>query len=70
MTEWPHISFILVPQTDRRQQADRRCFWRGSRRASDVAATQATLAPHDPAVIWTGAQIDDSRGSLEKTYLH
>jgi hypothetical protein len=52
VTEWPNFSFILVPQTDRRQRPDRRTLWRGSRRASDIMVHGEPLSG-GTRVLWT-----------------
>lgn len=70
MTEWPHMSFILVPQPDRRQIPDRRSFWRGSRRACDMVASRQTLAPRDHAIAWTAVQRDQAHAMAGKSYLN
>jgi hypothetical protein len=63
------MSFILVPQADRRQTPDRRRFLRGGRRASDVATCEQPLAADDTAAIWTVTG-NDQRPPAEKQYFH
>jgi hypothetical protein len=43
VSDLTNLSFRLIPQPDRRQRPDRRTVARGGRRASDRAATDATL---------------------------
>jgi hypothetical protein len=69
VTNWPQMSFILVPQADRRQTLDRRRFHRGGRRASDVGTCEQPLAANDTAAIWTVSG-NDQLPSAEKQYLH
>jgi hypothetical protein len=63
MIEQRFMSFTLVPQTDRRQVADRRAVSRGGRRASDVINREQLLtrAQTDASVLWTGSSNDVSR---------
>jgi hypothetical protein len=70
VTEWPHFSFTLVPQIDRRQIPDRRSFWRGSRRACDMVASRQTIAPRDSAIVWTTAQREQVHATAGKSYLN
>jgi hypothetical protein len=68
VTDWTELPFTLVPQRDRRQLADRRAFWRGSRRAYDMAGNGKTVAPHEPALAWTAAQQDTSPSTADRLY--
>jgi hypothetical protein len=69
--EQPFMSFTLVPQTDRRQEADRRGLWRGGRRASDAMTREQATAKvqTDPTAFW-GASQRDLRPNAEKLRLH
>ncbi len=63
-------SFTLVPQQDRRQEGDRRLFWRGGRRASD-AFPATPIVPAELTVFWAPA--DEPAGSTlqgPKALLH
>lgn len=68
MTDWLDLPFTLVPQPDRRQLPDRRAYWRGSRRAYDMAGNGKTVAQHEPTYVWTAAQHDPSRSTADKLY--
>ena len=46
------MTFTLVPQTDRRQQPDRRKSWRGSRRAADLIAHEPSQIDVKSAAKW------------------
>ena len=59
-------AFTLVPQADRRQQPERRMFWRGGRRASDMVAIAQHLASSD--LLWTASQHD--RRATAKPQVH
>ena len=61
--------FTLVPQTDRRQVADRRGLWRGGRRASDVVTREQSIAKTQTDVPWNASQHDLGR-KTEKLRLH
>jgi hypothetical protein len=69
VTNWPQMSFILVPQTDRRQTVDRRRFHRSGRRASDAAAYEQPLSADAGAAVWNISE-NDQPSSREKHYLH
>ena len=71
MTEQPFMFFTLVPQTDRRQMADRRGDGRGGRRASDVVMREQSIAKAqtDATVLWSASQ-RDLRPTTEKLRLH
>ena len=71
MTEHPFMTFTLVPQTDRRQVSDRRNFWRGGRRASDIVLRQQAIIEGNSAdtILWSAAT-NDLRTGVEKPRLH
>jgi hypothetical protein len=67
VTDWLDLPFTLVPQRDRRQLSDRRAFWRGSRRACDMAGNEKSVA-HEPTYAWAAAHHDHSRPTADKLY--
>ena len=68
MTDWLDLPFALVPQRDRRQLPDRRAYWRGSRRAYDMASHGKAVAEHKSSIAWTVAQLDPSLSTAGKLY--
>jgi hypothetical protein len=68
VTDWPDLPFTLVPQRDRRQLADRRAFWRGSRRAYDMAGNGKTVAQFESTLAWAAAQHHPSPSTADKLY--
>jgi hypothetical protein len=61
--------FILIPQTDRRQQTERRAIWRGSRRAADQHASANPVSTASAAVaLWSAAE--QGARAAEKPVLH
>jgi hypothetical protein len=68
VTDQPFMFFTLVPQTDRRQVSDRRNFWRGGRRASDVAARRDAIGETASVktILWAASPAD----VREKLRLH
>jgi hypothetical protein len=68
VTDWLDLPFVLVPQRDRRQLPDRRAYWRGSRRAYDMAGDGKTVAQHGSAFAWAAAQHDPSPSTADKLY--
>ena len=66
--EQPFMFFTLVPQIDRRQVSDRRNFWRGGWRASDIVTRQEALGEASSVnTILRAASATDAR---EKLRLH
>jgi hypothetical protein len=61
------MTFTLVPQTDRRQQPDRRKSWRGSRRAADLLLREQSLLDGERAAEWNTVG-SHARGSGEESY--
>jgi hypothetical protein len=68
VTDWLDLPFTLVQQPDRRQLSDRRAYWRGSRRAYDMAGNGTTVSQHEPTYVWTAAQHDPSQPTADKLY--
>jgi hypothetical protein len=66
VADFADVTFILVPQPDRRQPATRRTFWRGGRRASDMVAVAKDGVAKE--LLWTAAQ--DDRLADAKPHLH
>jgi len=68
VTNWINMSFILVPQADRRQRSDRRRFYRGGRRATDQPAREQ-LSGEDATGVWTVTG-NEARATTEKQYFN
>jgi hypothetical protein len=68
VTKWLDLPFVLVPQSDRRQLPDRRAYWRGSRRAYDMAGNGKTVAQLESTFAWAAAQHDPSPSTADKLY--
>jgi len=73
VTEQPFTFFTLVPQTDRRQLADRRHLCRGGRRACDIVTREQSIADaastNPSSVLWSAAK-HDLGSKVEKLLLH
>ena len=71
VTEEPYAFFTLVPQADRREQPDRRSFWRGGRRVLDVVSHDvvAAAASNDAPSPWNAAK-DELVARTEKLAIH
>jgi hypothetical protein len=61
--------FTLVPQKDRRQNADRRAVCRGSRRAADQEGVSAMPAGCSASLLWA-PPLDGPGPLVEKRMLH
>ena len=62
MTKSDVMTFTLVPQTDRRQQQDRRKSWRGSRRAADLLLQEQSRADAEREAKWNTVSSDEGPG--------